>query len=175
MRRFLGRATRLVAVAVAAGTLLLTAHPAAAATSTSTEGEALVPGATPFQATATVQSGSIWSGGKQMLVKVDSGQTQGMISNTISLPSPSAAAYHVTALLTTGPNYGVVELKFGGHGGNYFDAYSPTTAVKTVEFTDVVVFPGSNSTTVLSVLVASKNAASSGYNAGLDKITMTLQ
>lgn len=174
MSRFLGRAARLAAVAATAGTLLFAAHPAAAA-STSTEGEALVPGAVAFQATAKVQTGAIWSAGKQMFVRVDAGKTQGMISHDITLPSPNAAAYHVTALLTTGPDYGVTELKFGGHGGHYFDAYSPTTSVKTVEFSDVVIFPGANSTVDLSVFVGSKNAAARGYNAGLDKITLTLQ
>jgi hypothetical protein len=160
----------LAFAALAAGP---SAASAATGTSTSTEGETLVAGATLFQATAQVQSGTAWSGGKQLLMKVKSGLTQGMVSNTVALPSDQAASYHVTALLTTGPSYGVVELQFGGHGGNYFDAYSPKVAVKTVEFDNVVIFPNGNATT-LSLYVGSKNAASSGYSAGLDKITLDL-
>ncbi|GAA1664726.1 hypothetical protein GCM10009765_12890 [Fodinicola feengrottensis] len=164
----LAGAALLAFAALAAGP-----SPASAATGTSTEGETLVAGATLFQATAQVQSGATWSGDKQLLMKVTSGQTQGMVSNTVALPSDQAASYHVTALLTTGPNYGVVELQFGGHGGNYFDAYSAKVAVKTVEFTNVVIFP-SGSATTLSLYVGSKNAASSGYSAGLDKVTLDL-
>jgi hypothetical protein len=139
------------------------------------EGESLVPGATVTQGTASAQAnccGVSWSGGKQLFFRATAAGAeagQASLSHAISLPA-GQQLYDVTIVWTVAPDYGIARISFFGHTQEpRLYGYSPQVGLQTVDHGTVYF----NGPTTFTLWVYSKEAASTGYYAGIDKIVIT--
>lgn len=112
--------------------------------------------------------GATWSGGFHVLFQ---GQAAGD-SMTLAFDVPQTGTYDVSAVLTSAPDFGLVELALNGEPlGEPFDAYEAGGVV-----TDRVEYGSREFTAgehLLTLTVVGQNPASSGFYAGLDVITLT--
>jgi hypothetical protein len=135
------------------------------------EAESLLP---PVEATAPAESqgnccGIAWSAGAQLWFQARASGAR----LTVAFEVPKTGAYDVSAVVTRARDYGVHTLSIDGQSvGAAHDAYSPTLETRQVAYGRVALDAGRHT---LTVTVTGKNAASSGYFAGLDTLELELQ
>ncbi|MEN5075129.1 DUF2961 domain-containing protein [Isoptericola cucumis] len=136
------------------------------------EAEDLLP---PVEADAPVEAqgsccGVQWSGNRQLWFRA--GQPGDAV--TLRLDVPQDGTYDVASVLTSAPDYGVVQVSLDGEPlGAEIDGYrSEGVAVGTHELGSVDLTAGEHT---LTLTVTGKNEAATGHLAGLDTLDLTLQ
>ena len=137
------------------------------------EAESLLP---PVSADAPVEAqanccGVIWSANQHLWFRADSAGDQ----VTVEFTAPETGTYDLGAVLTKAPDYGIATLAVDDTVlGQPFDGYEPGRVL----IAPPVTYPGVQLTAGkhrLTLTVTGKNAASTGYLAGLDVLSLTLR
>ena len=134
------------------------------------EGESLLP---PLSANAPVEAqgnccGVVWSNNAQLWFRP--GAAGG--TATFSLPVLADGTYDLSAVWTQAPDYGIVQVSIDGTVVGTFDGYfaggvrTRTAAIGSAELT--------RGTHQLTLTVTGKNAAATGFLAGLDVVRLKL-
>lgn len=111
--------------------------------------------------------GVVWSENQQL--RLDASQAGD--STTLKVQAPTSGRYDLSADLTTGPDFGALEIQIDGQPvGQPFDGYTPQTAIeRRVDLGEVLLTEGEHT---LSLTVTGRDPSSAGLSAGLDLLRL---
>ncbi len=109
-----------------------------------------------------------WSGGSQLWIHGSKAGDKVVLQFAV----PTAGTYKVSTALTKAADYGIVELAIDGKAPVTFDGYTPTgVTTQNVDLGSQALTAGNHQ---LSITLTGKNAAATGYLAGVDFLDLEL-
>ncbi len=113
--------------------------------------------------------GANWSGGAQLWIHGAKAGDNAVLSFTV----PAAGSYSLSAVLTKAADYGIADLSIDGTKVATFDGYAPAgVSTQKVDLGTRSLAAGKHQ---LTIALTGKNAAATGYLAGLDNLELAVE